>query len=669
MKRTLIILLTINCSLLSIHCAAQLSGQALIDSFQKELSGAKEDTNKVMLFRDIAYEQYRFNLLDTALENGRRQLSLANKLQWQSGVASANNILGMCHLAKNEKSNALACFGKALKMYEQQDKKERAANIAFNIGVVYWNANDNAQAIQYFFRALKISENTEMCDLSASCYTTIAAIYGSKKEYTTAAEYHRKALKIAETCDRVDKVQLAEIYSNIGICYHNKGDCDSSLIYNLNALALTKQLGLAVMAAGVNSNMSLNYTKLKDFPKAIDCGQRSLAISDSIHNKHEAASALYALGYSYVSFATDTTKNEGTLQLTMGGIATPGRQGAIRISLKYLTRALDSIRGTLHETGLEVKIYESLSIAYRLNGEWEKALLAHDRFVAIKDSIFTMETAQQLATQQMQYDFSKKEAATKALQEKKYLRQKNIRNSTLAGMAGLLIFSLVVIRQRNRVKMEKANVEVEKEKSDALLLNILPHEVAEELKTKGTTTAMHYDNVTVLFTDFVDFTQAADQMSPQSLIDELHACFTMFDEITSKYNIEKIKTIGDAYLAVCGLPSPNPSHAENTLRAALEINSFMSDRLAKMGSNRTFNIRIGIHSGSVAAGIVGVKKFAYDIWGDTVNIAARMEQNSEAGKINISESTYEMIKDKFLCEYRGKLEVKGKGAMKMYFIS
>ena len=132
--------------------------------------------------------------------------------------------------------------------------------------------------------------------------------------------------------------------------------------------------------------------------------------------------------------------------------------------------------------------------------------------------------------------------------------------------------------------------------------------------------------------------------------------------------MEKIKTIGDAYLAVAGLPSADPKHAENVVRAAIDINAFMQDRLAKLG-NSTFEIRIGIHSGSVVAGIVGVKKFAYDIWGDTVNTAARMEQNSEAGKINISAPTYELVKDKFDCVYRGEIEAKGKGMLKMYYVS
>jgi len=267
----------------------------------------------------------------------------------------------------------------------------------------------------------------------------------------------------------------------------------------------------------------------------------------------------------------------------------------------------------------------------------------------------------------MQYDFEKKESAAKTEQEKKDLlahseiiKQRREKQFYIAGFFLLLAFSFFIIRERG--KSEKA-----RKQSDDLLLNILPGEIARELKNTGTTVAKHFDNVTILFTDFVNFTQSSAQMNPQSVIDELHACFKTFDEITGKYNIEKIKTIGDAYLAVCGLPLAEPKHAENVVRAAIEINAFMQNRLAKLG-NSTFEIRIGIHSGSVVAGIVGVKKFAYDIWGDTVNTAARMEQNSEAGKINISQTTYELVKDQFNCEFRGEIEVKGKGAMKMYYV-
>ena len=207
----------------------------------------------------------------------------------------------------------------------------------------------------------------------------------------------------------------------------------------------------------------------------------------------------------------------------------------------------------------------------------------------------------------------------------------------------------------------------EKQKTENLLLNILPHEVAEELKENGSSEAKYYDEVTVLFTDFVNFTQSSEKMGAEKMLVELNECFTAFDMIMEKHGLEKIKTIGDAYLAVCGLPLKNKSHAYQTILVALDIIDFIEQR--KKTNPDVLDIRIGINSGSLIAGIVGVKKFAYDIWGDTVNTAARMEQNSDKGKINISESTYQLVKDDFTFEFRGKIETKGKGAMEMYFVT
>lgn len=208
-------------------------------------------------------------------------------------------------------------------------------------------------------------------------------------------------------------------------------------------------------------------------------------------------------------------------------------------------------------------------------------------------------------------------------------------------------------------------LKTEKQKTEDLLLNILPQEVAEELKNKGSSEAKNYDEVSVLFTDFVSFTQNSEKMGAERMLKELNDCFTAFDMIMEKHGLEKIKTIGDAYMAVCGLPHHNPDHAYQTVLAALDIIEFIENR--KKYNPETLDIRIGVNSGSLIAGIVGVKKFAYDIWGDTVNTAARMEQSSQKGRVNISDSTYQLVKEKIECEYRGKIEVKGKGELDMYF--
>lgn len=224
-----------------------------------------------------------------------------------------------------------------------------------------------------------------------------------------------------------------------------------------------------------------------------------------------------------------------------------------------------------------------------------------------------------------------------------------------------------VVQQKDEIERQHSELKKEKQKSDDLLLNILPAEVADELKDRGNLAARSFSDVTVLFTDFVDFTKAAERMEPQQLVDELHVCFRNFDEIMARYHMEKIKTIGDAYLAVCGLPAPDPDHAINTVKAAKEILQFMNKRSELLG-DQTFRIRIGINSGSVVAGIVGIKKYAYDIWGDAVNIAARMEQSGVPGRINISEATYQLVKDLVPCTYRGRIDAKNKGELNMYFV-
>ena len=229
-----------------------------------------------------------------------------------------------------------------------------------------------------------------------------------------------------------------------------------------------------------------------------------------------------------------------------------------------------------------------------------------------------------------------------------------------------VVISLLVGRS-NKQKKSTQLLLGEKKRAEELLLNILPEKVAIEIREKGITVAQQFNNVSVIFTDFVSFTKVAERFSPAQLVGEMHACFKAFDEMLDKCNIEKIKTVGDAYLSVSGLPTPNRNHAVDAVTFALHMRNFMLHRKFQMG-DATFEMRIGIHTGSVIAGIVGVKKFAYDIWGDTVNTAARMEQNSEPGKITISEPTYQLVKDKFVCEYRGEVDAKNKGKLKMYFV-
>ncbi len=232
-----------------------------------------------------------------------------------------------------------------------------------------------------------------------------------------------------------------------------------------------------------------------------------------------------------------------------------------------------------------------------------------------------------------------------------------------------------IILQQNillekKVEERTKELQIEKSKSDDLLLNILPLETANELKSQGFAKPKHFDEVTVLFTDFKNFTSISEKLSAHELVEEINFCYSNFDRIITKYGIEKIKTIGDSYMCVGGLEISNKEVVVNTVNAALEIRDFMNEESIRRKEKNEFyfDIRIGLHTGPVIAGIVGIKKFAYDIWGNTVNIASRMESASEPGKINVSGETYEIIKSEFSCEYRGKVMAKNKGDIDMYFV-
>ncbi len=225
-------------------------------------------------------------------------------------------------------------------------------------------------------------------------------------------------------------------------------------------------------------------------------------------------------------------------------------------------------------------------------------------------------------------------------------------------------------RQSAELERQKKFIEDEKKKSDTLLLNILPYEVAEQLKNKGTVKPRHYRMVSVFFTDFKGFTKISESLTTDELIQELSICFEKFEEITGAHYLEKIKTIGDAFMCVGGIPMRNRSNPFDAVLAGLQIQSFMNEynRIKQSLNQPKWELRVGIHTGEVIAGVIGKKKFAYDIWGDTVNTASRMESSSEVGKVNISGTTFEHIKDYFNCTYRGKIAAKNKGDIDMYFV-
>lgn len=310
--------------------------------------------------------------------------------------------------------------------------------------------------------------------------------------------------------------------------------------------------------------------------------------------------------------------------------------------------------------------YAVLAKLDSINGHWKDAYTNHMLHIAYRDSVKNDETTKETIEAQMRFSFDQRAAGIKAERDKKDLRQSIIRNVSFGGLFFAMIFSLVVYRQRNRISKEQKT-------SEALLLNILPADIAEELKKNGQAEARNYKRVSVLFTDFKAFTEVAEQMTAKELVSEINICFQAFDSVMIKYGIEKIKTIGDAYMVAGGLPKPTENSVKNTVLAGLEIQDFITHSRSKRltYSLKSFDMRLGIHTGPVVAGIVGRTKFQYDIWGDTVNTASRLESTGKIGQVNLSKETYEFIKDDpmFILQSRGLIQAKGKGLMEMYFVS
>lgn len=260
--------------------------------------------------------------------------------------------------------------------------------------------------------------------------------------------------------------------------------------------------------------------------------------------------------------------------------------------------------------------------------------------------------------------------AERKIEEEQSKRQQIIIYSSIGALIVALLFVGFIYLSAQRLRKANKIIAQEKAKSEALLLNILPKEVADELKENGLTTVQYYEHTSILFADIKGFSAMATQVSPQALIKELDTCFGKFDDIISKYNLERIKTIGDCYMCAGGVPHRNLTNPVDIVLAALEIQRWMAEEKVRKETlgEKFWEIRLGIHSGDLVAGVVGKTKFAFDVWGNTVNTASRMETMGEVGKVNITEATYQQIKEFFEVEYRGKIEAKNIGQVETYFV-
>lgn len=640
--------------LIALHPAV-FAQQHIIDSLRHDLQLQQDkkksagisdttmrDTSLIFTLTRLAIFQSRNNV-DSGKYYANQVVDLSKKIDFKMGLGDAYGLLGSISKTEGNYSAAIDYHLKAIQLRTAlKDSFGMAASNA-NLGEVYRLKASYPEALKYFLISLRIDEAINNEKGIAYAYNYLGSVYKSLKDNARALENFNAALAINQKLG-LDK-GISAGFNNIGLIYFGSGKYAEALDNYQASLKIKEKIGDKYGMANSLINIAEVYQKQGKHQEAMEKLNDALKLQQEIDDQEGIAATYISMSGSLI----ETKKLEDASSL--------------------LTKAI-SISKEIGNLDMVQEGYQTFAHLDSMNGNYKQALEHYKMFVATRDTIINQTNTKKLVETQMQYDFDKKETLAKAEQEKKdidaqkkFQKQKQIRNGFMIGFAVVLLFAGIFLMQRNKIKQGK-------KLSDELLLNILPAEVAEELKAKGSAEARLIDMVTVLFTDIIGFTEIASTMGPGELVNEINSCFSAFDRIIQEHGIEKIKTIGDSYMAAGGLPTPNTTHAVDVVNAGLAMQQFMKEhKELKMAAGQTFfEIRLGIHTGPVVAGIVGVKKFQYDIWGDTVNTASRIESAGLAGMVNISSTTYTYAKDKFSCTPRGHINVKGKGDVEMYFV-
>ena len=556
-----------------------------------------------------------------ALPYAEQALTLAERIESKELQAKALGNIGTVLQNLSDYARALEYYTKALTAYEELGEKSNAASVTGNIGSVYSTLSDYPRALEYYAKALAVHEELGNKSSIAAVVGNIGLVYMGLSDYPLAMEYLKRALTLDEELG--NKVSIANDISNIGAVHHNLMDYDMALEYFSRALALFEELGNRHGIAVNTGNIGSVYYNLSDYSKAMEYYTRTIALFEEVGDSQGAAINTGNIGlvYSKVDFdGYNVVKAE-----------------------EYLVKALLIVE-ELKLKKIQYELHRLLAEFYEKQGRWKEAYKHKTKFYELKDE-------------------AQSEEAKKQADKLEY--------------------------ERKNAEREKQLALAQKEK--AILNNILPEEITTRLIKGENPIADTFDCVSILFMDIVDFTNLSTTISARQLVHLLNAIFTAADGVIREFGLEKIKTIGDAYMAVAGAPIVQEDHAERAAQAALKLLEVMQNLMVDFPENYgdrswiesipEIEVRIGLHCGPAAAGVVGENKFLYDLWGDAVNTASRMESHGEAGKIHVSEEFVNALslnrpsdtfshweKEGMRAIPRGEMEIKGKGTMKTYFL-
>ena len=614
-----------------------------VDSLKIALLDAPID-ERITILNTLA-TKYWYIDPDSSVYFAGTALELARVRNNKEQEAEALHKLGGAYYFLSDYSNALENYKQSLLIRQELKDNEGVANISNNIGMIYQELGSYDKALDNYMIALQFYEASQNEKKIAVVLNNIGTVYGDLRNYDKALLTYMHSLEIKQKLD--DKSGIASTLHNIGRAYDNLQEYDKALEYYQRSIILKKELNNQFSLAMTLNNIGKVYSEQEKFEKALIYYEDALQIEKAVGDKFGEANTLNNMGDSYLQLE-ELDKAEQNLFQALSI--------ALDIEAKYIIEAC----------------YVYLSELYERRGKPDIALDYYQKMFDINQEMFNEQVRDKIAMLQTRYETEKKDQEIELLVKERNIneltieKQQNLRNFLIVLIFLVIIIAIIMYISYRQKRRDNLIIAQEKAKSDNLLMNIFPLRIANDLKETGTTEPELFKDVTVYFSDIVGFTVASAQLTPKKLIDELNEIFTAFDEIIEEYGCERIKTIGDAYLAVGGMNRSNTSPAINIVRAALAHLEYLKKR--NESSNIKWQIRVGIHTGDVIGGVVGIKKYIYDVFGDTINLAARMEQYSDALKINISEDTYEYIKQNFRCIERDGIVVKGKGVMKMYFV-
>jgi class 3 adenylate cyclase len=600
------------------------------------------DAERVATLCGIAYI-LRNNNPERALHLANEALILATRINNPRGLAECEFTRGVVTCCQGDYESGLTRLFQAMEAFFEEGERFDAARVLRWIGIAYIRIGMYKTALEYLSQARSISEETaetssgQTCSearlLEAQCWNNIGDVYFGLRDFKTALQYYRETVRMLESSD--DLEQKAIVLHSIASANTEIKEFSRALLYHQQSLAIRQQIGDTMGIGTTMAGIGSVYSEQGKFAEALQTYFQVLDVAQQNNTKLGVAWSNLGIGNVYL------------------------KSKRFDKALEYLHRS-ESIVPELPEFGAASELYKSLYEAYKGKGDTGQALRYFERYSEIFERTSTEDNRRTIAAMQRGFEIEK------AQKEAEIYRLKN-------------------------VELAHAN-----QQNEELLLNILPVPIAARLKSGTTRIAEKFEAVTVLFADIVGFTHLSARTSPETLVGALDVVFSMCDELAQHYGLEKIKTIGDAYMVVGGAPERRADHCEAVAHFALDVltrfeavfgadDSYVSKKHSALAG---LKIRIGIHTGEAVAGVIGKKKFSYDLWGDTVNTASRMESHGEPNTIHISEEVYRTLShsishsmshsmthnqalkaERFAFQKRGEIEVKGKGRMTTYFLT